>query len=94
LSLPHPGGVNQGHRKLLDRIVHGRSNASVRFVDLLILLDALGFEQRIRGSHRIFSKEGLPGILTLQPQGSIAKPYQVRQVRKMILKYRLGCGDD
>jgi predicted RNA binding protein YcfA (HicA-like mRNA interferase family) len=58
------------------------------------LLEALGFKQRIRGSHRIFSKEGVPGILTLQPEGSMAKPYQVRQVRKLILKYQLALADD
>ena len=44
---------------------------------------------RTKGSHHIFTKEGIPEILNLQPKGSAAKPYQVRQVRGVILKYRL-----
>jgi hypothetical protein len=33
-------------------------------------------------------------ILNLQPKGSHAKPYQVRQVREIIVRYRLGGEDD
>ena len=46
--------------------------------------------ERIRGSHHIFTKEGVEEILNLQPKGRQAKPYQVKQVRGVILKYRLG----
>jgi hypothetical protein len=42
------------------------------------------------GSHHIFTKEGVEEILNLQPKGRQAKPYQVKQVRRVILKYRLG----
>ncbi|MEA2237561.1 MAG: hypothetical protein QOC81_2285 [Thermoanaerobaculia bacterium] len=44
---------------------------------------------RIRGSHHIFSKEGLAEILNLQPRGANAKPYQVKQVRAILMKYHL-----
>ncbi len=54
----------------------------------------LGFEERIRGSHRIFKREDIDEILTLQPRGSKAKPYQVKQVRNLILKYRLASHDE
>jgi len=54
----------------------------------------LGFGERIRGSHHIFSRDGVEEILNLQPKGSKAKPYQVKQVRHVILKYRLGDGVD
>ncbi len=53
----------------------------------------LGFEERIRGSHHLFDKEGIVEIVNLQSRGGQAKPYQVRQVRQVILKYKLG-GDD
>lgn len=33
-------------------------------------------------------------ILNLQPKGRHAKPYQVRQVRGVIVKYRLAGGHD
>jgi len=58
------------------------------------LLRRLGFEERIRGSHHIFTKEGIEEILNLQPKGSQAKAYQVKQVRAVILKYQLGGQDD
>ena len=58
------------------------------------LLLRLGFGERIRGSHHIFWKEGVEEILNLQPKGNKAKPYQVKQVRHVILKYHLGGGPD
>jgi len=57
------------------------------------LLRRLGFDERIRGSHHIFTKDGIEEILNLQPKGANAKPYQVKQMRNVILKYKLG-GDD
>ena len=51
--------------------------------------ERLGFDQRIRGDHYIFTKEGVEEILNLQPNGAQAKPYQVKQVRNLIRKYRL-----
>ena len=49
----------------------------------------LGFQVRIRGSHHIFTRAGVSEILNLQAIGANAKPYQVRQVRQVILKYGL-----
>jgi hypothetical protein len=40
-------------------------------------------------SHRIFSKEGVEEIINIQPDGAQAKPYQVKQVRDIMVKYRL-----
>jgi predicted RNA binding protein YcfA (HicA-like mRNA interferase family) len=57
-------------------------------------LTNLGFEKRIRGSHHIFAKEGIEEILNIQPKGSKAKTYQVKQVREVILKYKLGGQED
>ena len=56
-------------------------------------MEYLGFEEHIRGSHHLFDKEGVVEIVNLQSRGGHAKPYQVRQVRRLILKYKLG-GDD
>ena len=49
----------------------------------------MGFKVRIKGSHHIFYKEGIDEIINLQSQGNKAKPYQVKQVRSLILKYKL-----
>ncbi len=76
--------------RLLEKILRGRSDANIRFADLRALLSHLGFSERIRGSHHLFDKEGIMEIVNLQSQGGQAKPYQVRQVRQLILKYKLG----
>ena len=48
------------------------------------------WDERIRGSHHIFTKVGVEEILNLQPKQGKAKAYQVKQVREMLLKYQLG----
>ena len=80
--------------RLLDRILRGTSDANIPFAALCRLLRRLGFDERIRSSHHIFTKEGIEEILNLQPKGANAKPYQVKQVRNVILRYRLGGNDD
>jgi len=75
--------------KLLARILRGASDAKIAFEDLRYLLKRLGFAERIRGHHYILTKEGVEEILNLQPKGAQAKPYQAKQVRGVIVKYRL-----
>jgi hypothetical protein len=43
----------------------------------------------VKGSHHIFAREGIAEILNLQPRGSMAKPYQVKQVQKVLVQYKL-----
>ena len=76
--------------KLLARILRGTSDANIPFDGMRQLLHALGFQERIRASHHIFSRDAVGEILNLQPKGVNAKPYQVKQVRAVILKYRFG----
>lgn len=80
--------------KLLTKILLGTSDANISFAQLCQLLRNLDFEERIRGSHHIFAKEGVEEILNLQPKGALAKAYQVKQVREVMLKYHLGGQDD
>ena len=75
--------------KILDRVLRGTSDANIRFDDLRRVLKRLGFEERIRGDHHIFTRDGVEEILNLQPRGSLAKAYQVKQVRNVIVQYRL-----
>lgn len=76
--------------KLLVKILLGTADANIPFDALCQLLCSLGFDQRVRGSHHIFSKDGIEEILNLQPKQGKAKAYQVKQVRELILKYQLG----
>ena len=82
------------HDKILQTILTGRSDANIRFADIVNLLLKLGFFERIKGYHHIFTKDNVEEILNIQPKGSMAKPYQVKQVRNIILKYGLGESTD
>lgn len=75
--------------KLLIKILQGRSDANVDFADLRKLLVIFGFYERIKGSHHIFTKPELEEILNIQEIQGKAKPYQVKQVRNLVLKYQL-----
>lgn len=75
--------------KLLERILRSRSDANIRFDDLCQLLRHLGFDERIRGSHHIFRKQGVEEKINLQRDDNKAKVYQVRHMRRVILKYQL-----
>jgi len=77
------------YNKLFTNILSGKSDQSIRFTELTHLLSAIGFNERIKGSHHIFYRNDIEEILNLQPKGSEAKAYQVRQVRNLILKYQL-----
>jgi hypothetical protein len=77
----------------LDKILSGLSDKNIRFEDLKKVITHFGFVCRIKGDHHIFSKEGIAEIINLQPlRDGKAKPYQVKQVRNLILKYKLHKG--
>jgi predicted RNA binding protein YcfA (HicA-like mRNA interferase family) len=76
--------------KVLLQILRGQSDANILFQDLCHLLQSLGFEMRVKGSHHIFRKAAVEEKINLQKDNSKAKPYQVRQVRSIILKHKLG----
>ena len=78
------------YEKILLKILRGAADKNIPFEELCYLLEHLGFQSRIRGSRHIYFKEGIEEILNLQPRLSKAKSYQVKQVRNIILKYKLG----
>lgn len=80
--------------KLVERILHGASDANIGFEELCQLLRRLGFDERTRGSHHIFRKQGVQELINLQRDGNKAKVYQVRQVRAVLLKYGLRGASD
>ncbi|CCE23685.1 type II toxin-antitoxin system HicA family toxin [Methylotuvimicrobium alcaliphilum] len=80
--------------KLLQKILSGRSDGNVSFSELRQLLTRLGFEERIKGDHHIFVKHGIFEIINLQPKANLAKPYQIKQIRNILVRYRLGLKDD
>lgn len=75
--------------KILTAVLDSGRDNNILFTDLQRVLDYLGFEHRTRGSHFIYWREGIEEIINIQPDGSKAKAYQVKQVRDIIRKYRL-----
>ena len=78
------------NNKLISRILNGDYDKDIRFDDLCKLLINIGFDERIKGSHHIFRMSKIRERINLQKDNGMAKSYQVRQVRNIILKYRLG----
>lgn len=80
--------------KLLIKILRGASDQNIDFEEFRKLLLKLGFEERIKGSHHILTKDGIEEILNIQPKSGKAKAYQVKQIRNVIVKYRLNLDED
>ena len=78
------------YEKLLLSILSGTRDKNLLFSDLRVVLERLGFQCRMNGNHFIYTKVGIEEIINIQPMGNMAKPYQVKQVRGIILKYQLG----
>lgn len=77
-------------KRTLAKILGGAADTNIAFREVLTLLRALGFTERIRGDHHIFTRTGVEEILNIQPVGAKSKPYQVKQIRLVIVKYKLG----
>lgn len=77
------------YEKFFKRLMEGEADQDISFAELCIFLRRLGFAERIRGDHHIFTRESIDEIINLQPNRALAKPYQVKQVRNLIRKYRL-----
>jgi len=76
---------------ILEKVLAGLSDKNIRFGELRRLVLSLSFDERIKGDHHIYNKAGVPEILNLQPlRDGMAKAYQVKQIRSIILKYKLG----
>lgn len=85
------GSVNR--RRLLLRLTQGYLH-NVAFGDMIDLLEGFGFRlDRRTGSHHLFVHPNVPEVLNFQPEGSQAKPYQIRQFLRLIEEYQLRLED-
>ena len=77
-------------KNTLENVLSGIADANIRFSELRKLILSLGFKERIKGDHHIYSKTGIIEIINIQPlNNGKAKPYQVKQIRNLIHKYKL-----
>ena len=77
--------------KLLLKILSGNADNNFPIEELKRLLFTLGFlERKGAGSHTLYKKEGLADLINIQhAKGGKAKPYQVKQIREIIIKHKL-----
>lgn len=75
--------------KIILKLLSGTADGNFEFAELLSLLNRLGFSIRIKGSHHIFYKDGIDEIINIQPVNNKAKAYQVKQIREILIKYKL-----
>jgi predicted RNA binding protein YcfA (HicA-like mRNA interferase family) len=80
-------------RKTLEAARAGSRN--LRFRDVTRLLEALGFSlARVSGSHHIFAHPTMRELVNLQQVDGECKPYQVRQVLRLVDRYNLELDSD
>jgi HicA toxin of bacterial toxin-antitoxin, len=74
--------------KLLEKALNSPQN--LRFAEALKLAEAFGFQvARVRGSHHILRRPGVPELLNFQNVGGKAKPYQIKQLIEIVEAYNL-----
>jgi len=74
--------------KLLEKALNSPQN--LRFAEALKLAQAFGFQvARVRGSHHILRRPGVPELLNFQNAGGKAKPYQIKQLIELVETYNL-----
>ena len=62
----------------------------IRFDEICKIAEVFGFKYKGgKGSHKVYSRKGIPEILNFQNVRGKAKPYQVKQFLKLIEDYNL-----
>jgi len=80
-------------KKLLKKLLSGSKN--IRFSEATAVAEAFGFKlDRISGSHHIFVHPDVSELVNLQEVKGKSKPYQVKQLMKIIEKHNLKMGED
>lgn len=78
-----------GIEKTLEKLLRGESDTNLRFDELCHLLETKGFRMRVAGSHHIFTRTGVRERINIQRDGQHARPYQVRQIRRILAEHKL-----
>lgn len=78
------------NQKTYNDVIKGKSDNNINFNDFRNLIVDLGFDfVRQNGSHKQYFHSDIKVFMNIQNDGSKAKGYEVRQLRKIIQKYGL-----
>ena len=76
-------------RQLLRRLALGAVH-NVAFSDMVNLTEGFGFHlMRVSGSHHVFIHPDIPELINLQSVRGEAKPYQIRQLLRLVERYNI-----
>lgn len=70
--------------KLIKKILNPINDKNITFNEITSILNYYNFICRVKGDHHIYTRNDIEEIINIQPKGNMAKPYQVKQVRKII----------
>ena len=81
-------------RRLLRRLTSSAVQ-NVKFAHFRRLIEAFGFRlNRVAGSHHIFCHPDIPEFVNVQEVSGEAKPYQIRQFLRLVVRYNLTLEDE
>jgi hypothetical protein len=76
----------------IGKLISGSKN--IKFADAIAVAESFGFRlDRVSGSRHILVHPGIPELINLQNVRGKAKPYQVKQLIKIVEKYNLHVED-
>lgn len=81
------------YSKIRADILSGKSDKNISEEDMRFFLAKIGaIYRRTKGSHIQYSIDNIPELINIQPQNGKIKPYQVKEIRNIVNKYKLGEG--
>ena len=87
LVLQPPSPVTR-FAKLLERLLSGDADRAFAFDDVCTVLLRLGFTRRVRGSHHIFTRDGIRDIFS--SHGAAVMPSRIRCDRSAMWSFVMG----
>ncbi|MCI8874160.1 MAG: type II toxin-antitoxin system HicA family toxin [Lachnospiraceae bacterium] len=77
--------------KIRSDILSGKCDKNISETDMRFFLDKIGaVNRRTNGSHIQYTIDNIPELINIQPKNGKIKPYQVKEIRNIVKKYRLG----
>ena len=79
--------------KIRSDIMSGNCDKNISATDMKFFLDKIGAtHKKTTGSHTLYTIDNIPELINIQPKNGKIKPYQVKEIRNIIKKYRIGEG--
>ncbi|MDE6917369.1 MAG: type II toxin-antitoxin system HicA family toxin [Lachnospiraceae bacterium] len=79
------------YEKIRSDILSGNCDKNISEMDMKFFLNKIGAShKRTTGSHMQYTIDNIPELINIQPKNGKIKPYQVKEIRNIVNKYRLG----